>query len=352
MKKHAALLLVLVMVLVFTVGCGGGSSENGPSGEGDATEAIELICAHGYPAVSDEQKWLAWMADELDKRTDGGLTMKVYSDGTLGSEMEVCAQILAGAIDIGLSEGSAWADATNVPALSVFGLPYLYNDLDGMKNAGLTVVPEAFQTLLEENNVNLQGFVPFSGGLRNVWTVSKPIRTVSDFAGMKMRVPEIKLFADTMRGLGANPTPVAWTELFTALGQGVVDGLEIDPATGVANNLHEVTKYYTRTYHLGSLNIIAMNKEKWESLPAEYQEIFTQVAYEAAEQQFDERAASIGQSEQVLAEAGLELIDLSDEDIATLTANMKPIWAEYSDEYGLGDIIAALSEAGKQPYQK
>lgn len=347
MKKFIACLLATLM-LVSLVACGNNNS-NEPSNP-DSSEPIKLVCAHGYPASSDEQKWLLWAADELSKRTDGGLTMMVSSDGAMGSEMEVCAQILSGAIDLGLSEGSAWADATGVAALGVFGLPYLYNDYDGLKNAGLTVVPVEFQNLLDANDIGLKGFVPFSGGLRAFWTVDKPIRTISDFSGMKIRTPEIKLFVDTVKATGANPTPIAFTDLFTALGQGVVEGLELDAATGVANNLQEVTKYYTRTNHLGSLNIFAMNKDKWESLPAEYQQVFEEVMMEAAKQQFEERVQGITDAEAKLAAAGLEVIDLPAEDMQTLVDNMTPIWDEYRNNYGVGDIIDALSVAGSQAY--
>ena len=93
-----------------------------------------------------------------------------------------------------------------------------------------------------------------------------------------------------------------------------------------------------------------MNKDKWESLPAEYQQVFEEVMMEAAKQQFEERVQGIMDAEAKLTAAGLEVIDLSAEDMQTLVGNMTPIWDEYRNNYGVGDIIDALSVAGSQAY--
>ena len=353
MKKVVALVLSIMMALSLAA-CGGngassaGAEQSAASASSSAVKPIKLVCAHGYPSTSDEQKYLTWIADELEKRTDGAITMTCVSDGQMGSESEIEAQTVSGVIDVTLGEGSAWADVVGVPSLGVFGLPYLYTSLSGLKNAGLNDVKDNCEQIFEQNKIGLKAFEPFSGGLRGVWTINKPIRHPSDLSGLKIRVPEIKLFVDTLADMGASPTTIAFTEVYTALSQGVVEGLEIDADTGAKNNLQEVCKYYTHTNHLGSLNIICMNLKRWNSLTPEQQKIFSDLVTEAASKQYDEREKNIGTSEQTMKDAGMEIIDMTAEEIASLTAAVKPIWEQYRNDYGVGDIIDQLSAAGAQ----
>ena len=347
MKKFFATLLSLVMALSL-VACGGSdAAEETPPADDAAVEEggelpeIELLCAHGYPSSGDEHAAMLKAAEMLSERTGGKLTMTVHGDGTLGSEMEVCAQIIAGAIDIGFSEGCAWADATGIAEMNVFGLPYLYESFSALKQAGLEIVPDAASKVLEEGGANLVAFQPLSGALRSCLTTETPIRSPEDFAGLKLRCPEIKLFSDTVSALGANPTPIAFTEVYTAMSQGIVDGMELDAVTTRDNNLQEVIKYFTNTYHLGSLNIMCMNKDTWNSLPAEYQEIYKEVMYECIAEQYDIREASMAGAVEDIAAAGVEIIDFTPEQMAQLASQMEPIWNEYR-EMGLGDIIDQL----------
>ena len=355
MKKTIALLMAMVMVIGLAA-CGAktaapaASTSSASTANTDSAPAkadpIKLVCAHTYAATSDEQKYLLWIADEISKRTDGGLTMDCISDGQYGSEAEIEAQCVNNVIQVTLGEGSAWADVVGVPALGVFGLPYLYTSFEGLKAAGLNVVKGECQKIFDENNVGLKAFEPFSGGLRGIWTVKQPVEHPADLKGMKIRVPEIKLFVDTITAMGANPTPIAWGDLYTALNQGVIDGMEVDPDTGYTYKMNEVTKYYTETNHLGSLNIICMNKTAWDALPADYQEIFETVVAEAAAQQYDVRSGNVDNVLKAMEESGMQIIRMSPEEINVFVENMKPVWDEYANEYGVGDIIDQLAAAG------
>ena len=353
MKKFFATLLALVMALSL-VACGGSdAAEETPPADDAAVEEggelpeIELVAAYAWTSSTIEHEYFLKIADELAARTDGKLTLKCYADGTMGSEIECNAQVISGATDIALSEGAGWADAAGVPVLGVTGLPYMYTSYDGLMKAGLEVLPGVFQQLLDENNVGLKCLVPFSAGLRSVWTKDKGIYDLDDFAGMKIRCPEIKLFSDCITGLGANPTPIAFSDLYTAVNQGVVDGFELDAATGVVNNMHEVTKYYTKTNHIGSLNIICMNKDKFESLPAEYQEILVDVFTEYAAMMMEDHTAQTQAYEAQLAEMGIEVIDLPQETMDQLIANMQFIYDEYNEQYGCGELVEQLCAVGR-----
>ena len=358
MKKFFACLLAIIMLVSLTA-CGGSKEEAKAPAADTKTEApaagdaaaelpeVELVAAYAWTSSTIEHEYFLKIADELAARTDGKLTLKCYADGTMGSEIECNSQVISGATDIALSEGAGWADAAGAPVLGITGLPYMYTSYEGLMDAGLNVLPGVFQQLLDDNGVGLKCLVPFSAGLRSIWTKEKPIRTLEDFAGMKIRCPEIKLFSDCITGLGANPTPIAFSDLYTAVNQGVVDGFEIDAATGVTNNLHEVTKYYTQTNHIGSLNIICMNKAKFESLPTEYQEIIEEVFYENAKVMMEDHTAQTQEYEKLLAEMGIEVIPLDQATMDQLVANMQFIYDEYDEQYGCGDLIDQLCAIGR-----
>lgn len=355
MKKAIALLMALVMI-VGLVACGAKAETAAPAAAAPAAAApaaagndlpeVKWVCAHGYPTTSDEQEYLMWVANKISEETGGKFTMTCIPDGQYGSEAEIEAQCVNNVIQCTLGEGSAWADVVNYPALGVFGLPYLYTSFAGLKAAGLNVVKDECERLFEENGIGLKAFEPFSGGLRGVWTVDKPILHPEDLKNMKIRVPEIKLFVDTVAAMGANPTTIAWTEVYTALSQGVVEGLEIDPDTGYKNNLCEVTKYFVDTNHLGSLNIVCANLEAWNALPKEYQEIFEAAVTEAASMQYDVREANVAQSLKDMEAAGMVINHMTPEEINVFVKAMEPVWKQYADDYGVGDIIEKLSAAG------
>ena len=106
-------------------------------------------------------------------------------------------------------------------------------------------------------------------------------------------------------------------------------------------------KYYTKTYHLGSLNIICINENKWNSLTADQQLLLTEVFQEACDQQHDTRASKLADAEKTMEAAGMEIIDLPDEEFQKFKDSVQPMWDEYRDEYGVGDIIDNLQTAAK-----
>lgn len=349
LKKIMAMLLATLM-MVGLIGCGGSDSSSSADTSDDtsteAVEPIELKFPHIYTATSNENKWINWIADEVEARTEGGLIINVYADSQLGTEAEITPQVVAGDLDITLCEGSVWADVMGTPELGVFGLPYLCDSAEGMKAVGQTMVADSFATMAEELNVPLHCFGPFSGGLRSVVTVEDGATTAAELNGLKLRVPEVKLYVDTMAALGTVPTTVSWAETYNALSSGVVEGLENDASSIVSANLHEVLGYWIETNHLACFNIICMNKDSYDALPAEYQQVLDEVFAEAIAQQFDDRNDDINACRETIAAAGVEFITLPESEMDILKESVKPLWDEYDANYGLGEMIEAMAAVG------
>lgn len=332
-KKVLALVMALAMILSL-VACG----TQGTSDDGNGT--ITLTFPHVFSSSSNQAKWANWIADTVKERTNGGLTITVYADSALGDEPEVIPKIISGEFSMGMHEGSAWADAFQQPQLGVYGLPYLCTTYEGMKKIGMEILPDSFNEMLADAGCDdIIAFAPISQGIRGMFTAKDPVYTAEDLVGQKIRTAPAELYINAIEALGCTPTPVPLSEAYTSLSQGVVTGIENDPGTIMSMNMQEVLKYYTPTNHLASFNIICINREVFESLPAEYQTILRDTIIEGCSKQFDDCAAENAQYLSEMEKQGVEIIDFPAEELAKLRQQCQPLLDKFANEYGLADLI-------------
>lgn len=350
MKKLLAMSLVLTMGLQLAA-CGGSKEE--PKGEAKAEgaqeaaapagETYELKFAHIFPGNGNEQKWFDYAKEEIEKQSEGHVIINIYPDGTLGSESELTPQVLAGTLDMSFSGPSVWGDAINLPELGWSEMPYLVTNYDDMNKLGMAL-PELTNQQLETAGMDLYCLGAMSQGLRCVMNTKKEITSLADMAGMKCRVPESAMYVNTVESFGASATVMSSSELYSALQQGVVEAYENDPATAVARNLHEVLKYYSTTNHIASLNLLLVNKSNLEELPEEYRNIVKDVFADACAQQLEDRVIENNKLIDTMAESGMVVTDLTDEQRQEFVDSVKPMKEEYIAENGLEDIMAQLEE--------
>ena len=344
MKKflRTAVSLTMAAAMVLATGCGArGGSDDAAAGDG---EAIELKLAHIYSTNSNEDKYFNEFKNRVEAETDGAVTVSIFPNSQLGSEAETMQQVVLGTIDIAFGEGSSWANAVNKPELGVFGLPYLCSDLDGQAAIMREMVIQEGTDMMVPTGI--RPLFSFSGSIRHAILATDPIYTLEDCQGVKMRVPEVTLFVDTWKNLGSNPTTTPWGDVYTAISQGVVDGAEVDACTIVDSNLQEVTKYYSKTGHISTINIAAINEDKWQSIPTEYQDIILKVGAEVQEEQVEARKVADDEAVAVMEAAGVVVNELNAGEYDKMVAAQQPMYDQYANEYGLGDMIAKLQEVG------
>lgn len=350
MKKRMMAVLLATAILATMAGCGSKTeapAENGGSAEAAAekpAEPIEITFAHIFASNGNESEWIQWAAEEIKTRTDGGLIVNVYGDGQLGDESELTPQVISGDFAFSLSEGSVWGDALSMPELGIFGLPYICSTYEEMNYVGSEILPDVLNQMLEAKDAPLICLGAFSQGLRCVMTTDVPVRTADDLQGLKCRVPQSSLYVNTMTAMGTAPTPISSSELYSALSSGIVNAYENDPATVIARNLHEVLGYYTRTNHFSALNVMMMSKDVYESLPAEYQTVVTEVMAEACKSQLADREQKNEEAIQVMVDAGMEIIDLPESEMDILKERVAPMKAEFIEANGVQDIYDAMVE--------
>lgn len=331
-KKLSYILFCVFVLLISSVVCYA------------AGKKVTISIGHIYNVKHNEAVALENLKKALADASEGRINLVIYPASQMGSEREMAEQVIMGTLDMGLSDGPTWANALNVPQVAVFGLPFLYKNIDGQKNVIENILVDVSSQYMVPAGV--RPLFGFSASIRGAILTKKPINVADDIKGIKMRVPEITMYVDTWKNLGANPTTTAWSEAYTALSQGVVDGAEVDPSTIVDANLHEVTKYFSRTNHMGTVHIISMNEQKWQKIPADLQKIFIEEAKKISVAQIEDRKRTDGLAEKKMMDAGVVFNHIADNEIQKMAAMQEPLYSKFAKEYGMGDVIEKIRALG------
>lgn len=274
-KRIISLALTLAMALTLAA-CGGNKPADTDSKDGEVSaEKIKVVIAtqhtENYPSTIAMQK----LADDLE--ATGMFECTVHTNSSLGGELDILDQCQTGTCDIIYCSPTA---ATMNPKINVFDLPFLFEDYDHVERV---VTDEAlFEEILGDfRNYGIVPMGAYENGLRVIST-NKPINSLADMKGLKMRVPQAPISIAIFNALGANATPIAFNELYSALQQGVVDGQENGYPTFATNKYYEVNKYIAETFHMWSINVLFTSQKFMDKLTPEQQEIVTQLCKESA----------------------------------------------------------------------
>lgn len=202
-------------------------------------------------------------AELIQQRSNGRLSLQVFPAGQLGRGQDMVQQMSDGNLDF-VIEGPALM-AQWVRRMSIFEAPYLARDWDHFKAMMNTpFARSAGQELIERRNIRIVGVWYF--GTRQLTTRDRAINTPADMQGLRIRVPEVPLYLDMIRALGATPTPVAFAEVYLALQTGTVAGQENPLPTIFASRFHEVQRFINLTSHITQGLLLMGSERAWSSL--------------------------------------------------------------------------------------
>ncbi|HBX55843.1 TRAP transporter substrate-binding protein [Pseudomonas sp. UBA2684] len=295
------------------------------SGLAQAAVTLKIAEIHpaGYPTVVAMEN----LGKKLDAATNGEISYRMYAGGVLGSEKEVVEQTQIGAVQ--LTRVSLGTVGPVVPDVNVFNMPFIFRDHAHMRAVIDGDVGQEILDKITESEFNMVGLAWMDGGTRNIYT-KKPVRTLEDLKGMKIRVMGNPLFIDTLNAMGANGIAMDTGEIFSALQTGVIDGAENNPPTMLEHNHYRNANYYSLTGHLILPEPLMMSKTTWEKLTPEQQALVKKFAREA---QMEERVlwdAKSASSEAKLKEAGVEFIEVDKKPFYDATA---PVREKYGAPY-------------------
>ena len=340
-KKFAALFMSLAMGATILAGCGGntsaGTSDTTDSGQEGSFPTMSIQLYHVNPTNDDDQyqKFATLFTDKVTEATGGAVTFDIIGNS---NENDVLTGFSIGTHEMGIITNGTFA-AVYGPS-SIAELPFFFKDnetawefLDG------DIMKEITDGLYTEVNAKVLAWA--EGGFRNILS-QKPIREPADLVGMKIRVPEYDTFMDTFEELGANPTPMAFSEVFTAVQQGVIDGLELPVASAYTGSYYEACDYYNLTGHFYNGFAMTCSASFWEGLSPELQETFSTAAVEAGQEQREWLQTASDEMLTEMEEAGCQII--RDVDVAAFQEAVQPVYEMYRDTIG-SDLLDRAMEA-------
>ncbi len=309
---------------------------------GLAAQAETRVLRLGHPEAPTHPHQVAAekFKELVEAGSNGALTVEIYGQNQLGGQKEIVQGLRTGSLELGIA--SAGFLASNFPRTQLLDLPFLFSNpdvaaklLDGEIGAALNADLEA---------AGIKGLGWGWGGYRNLETVSTPVRTPADLAGLRIRIQDSPLFASMFKAADAIPVPVAWAETYTALQQGLIDGLEVPLVSIHANKMYEVTKYVSLTQHSYNSQPIMMSLQVFQSLTPEQQALVLDAGQQAAQAMRDVVAARETKTRDDLRAAGMEFVEV---DLAAFQAVMAPVYEEFRPVVGdaLLDLAIAATKA-------
>jgi tripartite ATP-independent transporter DctP family solute receptor len=276
----------------------------------------------GYPTVEA----VVQMGKKLEAATNGRLSVQMFPSMQLGGEKEMIEQAQVGALQI--ARISVGPMGPIVPEMNVFNLPFVFRDAaHAEKVMDGPIGDEMLKKLSDHPTAGLIGLAWMNGGTRNVYNSKKPIKTVEDLKGLKIRMMGNPVFVDTMNSLGGNGVAMGFDQLVNAMQTGVVDGAENNEPSYESGQHYRYAKFYSRTGHLIIPELLVFSKKSWESLSKEDQTLVMKLSKEAQQEQrklwYEREKASI----EVLKKAGIEINDVTDK--KQFQAAVKPVWDKY-----------------------
>ncbi len=246
---------------------------------GLAQAQTKLKWAHVYETSEPFHKWSVWAGDEIKKRTSGRYEVQVFPASTLGKESDINQGLTLGTVDIILSGASFAGNSYKPLAISYF--PFIFRDANHMlKYAKSDVFKELAKGYDDKTGNHITAATYY--GARHV-TSNKPIVKPEDMKGLKIRVPDAPAYLAFPKALGANPTPIAFAEVYLALQNGTVEAQENPLPTIEAKKFYEVQKNISLTGHIVDSLLTIVSGQLWAKLSDGDKKIFTEVMQEAAE---------------------------------------------------------------------
>ena len=335
-KTFGSALIVLIILMLSACGRPSDSSSQQESGEDTYTIRIGYLVPEEHSAHIQALEF----KEKLETESDGRLNVELYPNGQLyGSDREAIEAVQLGNLEMTIPAVAPLASFNE--KFLVFDLPFLFDDYDAAYNALDGDLGQELLASLEEND--LKGLAFGENGFRHVSNNEGPIESPEDMEGLKIRTLENPLHTDTFEAFGANASPFAFGELYTALQQGTYDAMECPISLYYTNKFYEVQDYLTLTGHVYAAAILLANNDFFNSLPDDLQTLVMEAAEEFRDKQRElAQEQDVEFMEQLEAE-GMQINDLTTEQRDEFRQAAQPVYEKYEEQIGKDLIDRALS---------
>ena len=336
MSKRGIIVVLALLLIGMTAGCGGDKKAAAPAAKGEYKAQLKLAtlttATHTYNLGANK------FAELVKERSKGRIEVKVYPDGQLGKgERELLEGLQQGTIDIYV--GSTGPIGNFSPSMLIVDIPFLFRDFNHVDK--VLDGPIGQQLLADLDKANLKGLAFWENGFRNLTNSKVAVKTPADAKGMKIRTMENKTHMLAFKTAGLNPTPMAWSEVFGALQQKVIDGQENPIAVIYSSKIYEVQKFLSLTQHVYSPAVLIVSLKKWQAMPKEDQDMLLKTAQEMAK--YQRKLGRDAEDKQIGELAGKGMTVTKDVDKKAWQDAMQPAFAEFAKQFGKDKIDAILN---------
>lgn len=303
-----------------------------------SAKTMRLVFASAYAKEDHQTQSLLKFAELVKEKTKGEIVIDVMYGGVLGGERDVAEGIQLGTVDGAILGGIL---QNFDPAMSILEFPFLFKNEAHIKYVMNGTIGQVINERLQEK-IGMR-FLSIIMRTSRELTTNKPINSLADLKGLKIRVPEMKAHLETWKALGANPTPLAFPEVYTALQLGTVDGQENPLPVIYANKFYEVCDYLAFTDHLPGFMMIIINDDLYKSLSYESRIALLEAAREASEYNDRILATSIESIENELAKHMTFTYPNKDD----FREAAKDVYKKFSNVDGFTELYLAIKTAGE-----
>jgi tripartite ATP-independent transporter DctP family solute receptor len=268
---------------------------------------------------------VAYMGEQLAQATGGKDTIKVFSNGALGNEKDTIEQVKLGALDMARVTSAVFHGI--VPEARIPSLPFLFRDVAHFRKT--MYGPQGDKILAAFDKAGFVALCFYEGGARSIYA-KKPIRSVADLRGLKVRVPESDLWVATISALGASPTPMPLAEVYTGIKTGLLDAAENNIPSYQETKHYESAPVFSETEHVMLPEVLVFSKRIWDTLPPAEQQALRQAAKASVPYYVKLWEAREAAARAALVKAGVSFVAPAQIQHQGFVDAEKPVWDKFA----------------------
>jgi tripartite ATP-independent transporter DctP family solute receptor len=285
-----------------------------------------------YPTVQA----LLYMGSMVAERSGGRHQIKVFHSRQLGEEKETLEQTRVGAID--LNRTNVALIGNMVPAMNVLAMPFLFRSIEHLQK--VLDGPIGSEILDSFEPYGFVGLAFYDSGARSIYNSVRPVRSIADLKGLRLRVQQSEQMSDMIKSLGADPVELPYGQVLTGLATKLIDGAENNWPSFVTTDHYKYAGYYTLTEHTMSPEVLVMSKKAWASLSAEDQQIFRESALRSSRFMREKWRDLEERSRKQAEAAGVKIV--TDIDRKPFEAAMAGLYAKAQRDPAVGQLIERI----------
>ncbi len=320
-------------------GCGGRKEGEGPS------EAITLTLANNHPDDYCTTKAVEWFADAVRERTEGRVVIEVYNNGKLGDTVSCLEQMQYGGIDIVKADVPTMTNF--VTTFNVLQMPYIYQNTEHFwkVHGGEIGMGILRGKAMEEKG--MYGLTFYDAGTRCFYNSRKPMESIKDMRGMRIRIQESNLMMAMITALEAQPMVTTYGEVYQALESGAVDGADNSIVNYLEQSFYKVAPYFLEDDHTYSADLLVMSRQSRQNIGDEDLEVIDGAALESWELQKKLWAEAEDEAREKLKDMDVVITRMSQEDFAYMYEICLPLWYDYDHRDEVLDLLDRIVAAGR-----